>query len=130
MVVDDNRIFTAIGMLQSQVTTLAENLEESRRESTEEHRKVHDIIDALSEAVRNLVRVVEEMKPHVDSYRMKAAALDRAMELTEDYRDEKSEKRGEDRYKSWLYGMVASAGGLVVFVLGKLWDLISARPHP
>jgi len=74
---------------------------------------VHDIVVAISEAVRNLTREVTEMKL-----------------LTEDYRERRAEKRGEEKYKNWLYGFVASIGGLMVFLLGKIWDFIMTRPHP
>lgn len=113
MAADENRVYIAIGVLQSEVTTLSEKFDELAERSTEEHRKVHDIVVATSEAMRNLARDIAEMKP-----------------LTDDYRERRAEKRGEEKYKNWLYGFVASVGGLVVFILGKVWDVVSARPHP
>jgi hypothetical protein len=129
MPIEENRVFTAIGMLQSQVSNLADQLVEVSNKSTEEHRKVHDIVDAQSEAIRNLTRMVDEMKPHVESYKMKAMAIEKSIVLTEDYRDRQSEQRGEDRYKNWLYGFAASIGGLIVLILSKAWDVIASRPH-
>jgi hypothetical protein len=113
MAADENRVFVAIGVLQAEVENLRDDFKELKESTIEEHRKVHDIVVATSEAVRNLVRVVDEMKP-----------------LTDDYREKRAEKRGEERYKNWLYGLSASIGGFLVLVLSKTWDAISARPHP
>lgn len=113
MAVDEERVFRAIGALERQVSNLSERFDDLAERSSDEHRKVHDIVVATSEAMRNLARDVSEMKP-----------------LTDDYRERRAEKRGEEKYKSWLYGLVASIGGLVVFLLGKVWDIIVARPHP
>lgn len=113
MPTDENRVFTAIGLVQGQLTSLSDKVDEYQTASTEEHRKVHQIVDALSEAMRNQTRLIEEMKP-----------------LTDDYRERRAEQRGEDRYKNWLYGLAASIGGLVVLILSKTWDVIAARPHP
>ncbi len=113
MPTDENRVFTAIGMMQGQLTNLSDKVDEYQAESTAEHRKVHQIVDALSEAMRNQTRMIEEMKP-----------------LTDDYREKRAEQRGEDRYKNWLYGLAASIGGFIVLILSKAWDVIAARPHP
>ena len=111
---EESRVFVAIGMLQSEVSNLSDKFDELNQRTTDEQRKVHDIVVATSEAIRNLTRIIDEMKP-----------------LTDDYREKRAEKRGEERYKSWLYGLVASAGGLMVFILGKLWDAFTTRPpHP
>ena len=109
---DENKVFVAIGVLQSEVENLRDDFKELKDGTVDEHRKVHDIVVATSEAVRNLTRVVEEMRP-----------------LTEDYREKRAEKRGEEKYKNWLYGMAASIGGLIMLVLSKLWDLVASRPH-
>jgi ribosomal protein S15P/S13E len=113
MAIDEERAFEKLGALEVQVANLSIRIETLAERSSDEHRKVHDIVVATSEAMRNLTREVAEMKP-----------------LTEDYRERRAEKRGEEKYKNWLYGFVASVGGLMVFLLGKLWDLIAARPHP
>lgn len=109
---EENKVYVAIGVLQSEVENLRDDFKELKESTVEEHRKVHDIVVATSEAVRNLTRIVDEMKP-----------------LTEDYREKRAEKRGEEKYKNWLYGMAASIGGLIMLVLSKLWDLIASRPH-
>lgn len=113
MAADENRVFVAIGVLQAEVENLRDDFKELRESSVEEHRKVHDIVVATSEAVRNVVRIVDEMRP-----------------LTDDYREKRAEKRGEERYKNWLYGLAASIGGGAVVILSKVWDAVSARPHP
>lgn len=110
---EESRIFVAIGILQAEVSNLRDDLQTFKEDSTEEHRKVHDIVVATSEAIRNITRIVDEMKP-----------------LTDDYRERRAELRGEDKYKNWLYGMAASIGGFVALVGKGLWDVMSSRPHP
>lgn len=127
---EDNKIFAALGSLQTQVSSLADKVDNFHAASTEEHRKVHDIVDATSEAVRNIARDVAEMKPHVESYKHKAESIDGAVNLAHDYREERAERRGADKLKKWLYGLWASLGALLVFLLGKIWDALTIRPHP
>lgn len=114
MAADEERVFTAIGRLEKGLSNLSEKFDRLDERTTEEHNTVRDIVTATSEAIRNLTATVGEMKP-----------------LTDDYRETRAEKRGEEKYKSWLYGFVASVGGLIVFILGKLWDRFAAAPpHP
>lgn len=112
MAADENRVFVAIGVLQAEVENLRDDFKELKESALEEHRKVHDIVVATSEAVRNIVRIVDEMKP-----------------LTDDYREKRAERRGEERYKNWLYGLAASIGGFVVLILSKVWDVVGAKVH-
>lgn len=131
---DIERLFTALGMLTSQVSTLSDEMSEWRSATTEEHRKVHDIVVASSESVRIIARDVAEMKPYVEAYKLKASDIDKAVILADDYQEERAERRGADKFKKWLYGLWAGGGALLVFVLGKLWDMITAAgtrpPHP
>ncbi len=113
MAPDENRLFTAVGILQSEVHNLADKFEELQANTQEEHRKVHDIVVAMSESVRNLTRIVDEMRPLVD-----------------DYREKRAEARGAARLAGWLYTAAGVVGGGVVYILGKLADWISVRPHP
>lgn len=126
---DDNRIVLAIGLLQSQVSTLTERVEEMAERTTVEHRKVHDIVVAQSESMRNVARDVVEMKPHVEAYKMKAASIDEAVSSARKFEVDQAEKRGAERFKNWIYGLAASVGGIIAFGLGKLIDLVTSRPH-
>jgi len=112
---DLHQISAEIGGLNAKVDNLAELIRETREESRDEHRKVHDIVDALSEAVRGLADDVKEMKP-----------------LTDDYRETRAEGRGRKNLLTTVYLLVASGVGAVA---GKLMEwisvLFSARgPHP
>ena len=107
---DLHQISVEIGHLKSDVKGLTKLVSETREESRNEHRKVHDIIDALSESVRGLAEHVKEMKP-----------------LTDDYREERAEKRGAKRFltAAWALG-----GGSVAMIGNKLVEWFNARPHP
>ena len=102
-----------IGSLRANFETLARQLESHRAESISEHRKVHDIVVATNEAIRNLAREVAEMKP-----------------LTEDYREKRAEARGAARLAGWLYTAAGVIGGFVVFAASKIAEWLSVRPHP
>ena len=117
---DAEKVYVAIGILKSEVSNLSDKIDGIQDRTTDEHRKVHDIVVATSDAMRNLVRTVDDLKRSIDEMKP----------LTEDYREKRAEQRGEDRYKNWLYGLAASIGGLIVLVLSKAWDVVSARPHP
>lgn len=127
MPAEENKVYVAIGLLQNQVTTLSERFEELRAEVRDEQRKVHDIVDATGEAARNLTRMLDDMRPAWDDYRLKAASLDETRVLAQDYREQRAEKRGEDRFKNWLFGLAASLGGLAAVMLSKLIDWMAAR---
>src|SRR5882672_5392209 len=129
MSADESRVFAALGAIQSELATLREDFKEQEEKTTTEHRKVHDIVVATNEAIRNLTRDVAEMKPLVDAYRLKAASLDEAVELAEDYRERRAEDRGAEKFKKWLYGLAASVGGLIAVLASKLLDWLMTRPH-
>ena len=99
-----------IGGLQADIRNLANEVREHKTETTEEHRKVHNIVDAMSEAVRNLTHIVSEMKP-----------------LTDDYREKRAEARGAGRLLILLYG---AAGAGFVKALDWVASLLPTRPHP
>jgi chromosome segregation ATPase len=98
-----------IGGLQADIKNLANEVREHKTETTEEHRKVHNIVDAMSEAVRNLTHIVAEMKP-----------------LTDDYREKRAEARGVKRMLILVY---TAAGAGIVKALDWLLSLIPVR-HP
>lgn len=105
-----------IGVLQTQVAALSERVEEIEQSSLDEHRKVHDIVVATSEAVRNLVRTIEEMKP-----------------LTDDYREKRAEARGAARLAGWLYTAAGVIGGALFFMATRIVEWLGSRPpgsHP
>lgn len=107
------KLHEAIGSLRSEVSALSAKFDALRRDTIDEQRKVHDIVTATSEAMRNLDRDVREMKP-----------------LTEDYREKRAEWRGAARFAAWLYGAAGVVGGLVVWMISKAAELFSTRPHP
>lgn len=127
---DVGKLHAAVGSLRSEVKSLFDKFERLEETTITEQRKVHDIVVAQSEAVRNLDRDVREMKPVTDEYRLNREALEKARKLAEDYREERAEKRGEDKFKKWLYGLAASVGGLIAMILGKLFDKFTAGPPP
>ena len=98
------------GRIEEQIKTLFKKFDELEERSTDEHRKVHDIVVATSEAVRNLAEKVKEMKP-----------------LTDDYRDKQAEARGA---KKLIFALVATFGGLAGALASRLMEWISVRPHP
>lgn len=100
----------AIGGLQARVEILADIVSQNQATATEEHRKVHDIVVAMSESVRNLTDDIAEMKP-----------------LTSAYREERAEKRGAKRLRNFLF---VTCGGIVGAIGAKLLDLINIKPHP
>jgi hypothetical protein len=126
---EESRVFEAIGELRRSVENLSDKIDAVDERSITEHRKVHDIVVATSEAVRNVARDVAEMKPPVEDYRLKAAALSEAVELADDYKEKRAEDRGAEKFKKWLYGLAASVGGLIAILAGKLIDWLMARPH-
>jgi hypothetical protein len=102
----------AFGALQTEVKTLAATVSAHQESTTREQRLVHDIVVATSEAVRNLARIVDEIKP-----------------LAEDYREKRAEARGAARLAGWLYTAAAAGGGIVVAAALKAMEWVSARPH-
>jgi archaellum component FlaC len=110
MPADTERVYTAIGELQSEVSALSDKFDVLREQTIKEQRTVHDIVDATSEAIRNLTRIIDEMKP-----------------LTDDYREKRAEMRGAARFANIIY---IALGGSFVLALNKLTEWISVRPHP
>jgi len=110
MPADEDRLFVALRLVQGQMSDLRDDLQSLRESSTEEHRKVHDIVVAMSESVRNLARLVDEMKP-----------------LTDDYREKRAEARGAAKFATALW---VAVGGFIMFAVTKLSDLFTTRPHP
>jgi len=134
MTADAERVYEAIGELREQVSNLSRKIDDRDARSTEEHRKVHDIIVAMSESTRIMARDVAEMKPHVEAYKMKAEKLDDAVTTAEAYRVEKHEERGAEKYKKWMLGLFASGGALGAVGIGKLidrwWPAVHLPPGP
>lgn len=100
-----------IGRLEAQIVTLFKKMDELEERSTDEHRKVHDIVVATSEAVRNLTEKVKDMKA-----------------LTDDYREKRAEARGAARLIHLLY---VTGGGIAGAVVTQLaWIFGAKPPHP
>jgi hypothetical protein len=105
-----HELSVAIGEMKAELRIVAQTVRDNQESSTEEHRKVHDIVVATSEAVRNIAADVAEMKP-----------------LTDDYREKRAEARGAARFLKAGYAL---AGGSIAVGLGKAVEWFSARPHP
>lgn len=112
MAADENRVYMALGVIQSELATLRDEFRDLEEKTTIEHRKVHDIVVATSEAIRNLTRVIDEMKP-----------------LTDDYREKRAEARGAAKLAGWLYTAAGVIGGAVAYIGGKIIEWVASRPH-
>lgn len=99
----------AIGGLRSDMKHLSNKVESHLEETRNEQRKVHDIVDATAEAVRNLNAKVLQMEP-----------------LVSDYREKRAEQRGARRFVRGFYIM---AGGAVGAVVAKVIDVFAMKPH-
>jgi hypothetical protein len=99
-----------IGGIEQQLKTLFKKLEDLEETSTREHRVVHDIVEATSDAVRTLTAMVNEMKP-----------------LTDDYREKRAEARGAQKMVHLLY---VSFGGIAGALTTWAMSLLSNKPHP
>jgi hypothetical protein len=137
---DIAKLHAAVGFLRSELGNLSDKIDEQKRETDArfeefsretmtEHRKVHDIVVAQSEAVRNLDRDIRDMKPLTDDYRLKQADVKDAIAETKDYREKKAEARGAARLAGWLYTAAGVVGGFVVFLAGQLLEWLTKRPH-
>ena len=104
-----HELSAAIGGLQARIEILSATVKDNQEENTIEHRKVHDIVVATSEAVRNLAATVSEMKP-----------------LTDDYRERRAEARGAARLIHIVY---VSLGGIAGALSGWLMQFLGAKPH-
>lgn len=100
-----------IGGMRSDINHLARLVRDNQEASTLEHRKVHDIVVATSEAVRNLTARVAEIEP-----------------LTDDYRERRAEARGAARLIHLLYVL---GGGIVGAMSTKVFEIFGGKPpHP
>ncbi len=95
---DVGRLHAAVGYLRTEVGKLSKQFD-----------KVHEIVLAQSEAIRNIDRDLREIKP-----------------LTDDYRERRAEWRGAWKFVIALY---VSIGGLITLALGKLFDWITTLRH-
>lgn len=111
LLMEHHELVGELKSLQTEMRLLTQTVRDNQVESTREHRVVHDIVVATSEAVRNLSTAVSEMKP-----------------LTDDYRERRAEQRGAEALKRWLYAGAAAFGGVVVTILTKVWDFVMLRP--
>lgn len=98
-----------LGRIEEQIKTLFRKFEALEENSTREHRVVHDIVEATSDAVRTLTHKVDEMKP-----------------LTDDYREKRAEARGAAK----LIGMVyVVGGGIIGAAVTQIVALFVGKPH-
>jgi len=97
-----------IGRLEEQIKTLFKRIDALEETSTREHRVVHDIVEATSDAIRTLTAKVDEMKP-----------------LTDDYREKRAERRGAAKLAYTLYAVV---GGLIGSVATWVMQYLSGHP--
>ncbi len=114
----------AIGGLQADVKTLKKNQDADRDDRIDEHRKVHDIVVATNESIRNVARDVSALQKAFEDFKADYA---KTKALTEDYRERRAEARGAKKLVVLLYTM---GGGAVVVMMNKVVEAFSARPHP
>lgn len=97
-----------LGRIEEQIKTLFKRIDSLEESSTREHRVVHDIVEATSDAVRTLADKVDEMKP-----------------LTDDYREKRAEARGAAKLIGALY---VTGGGIVGALVTHLLSYWGGRP--
>jgi hypothetical protein len=105
---DLDNLSRVIGRIEEQIKTLFKRIDALEENSTREHRVVHDIVEATSDAVRTLTAKVDEMKP-----------------LTDDYREKRAEARGAAKLAYTLYALV---GGIVGSVITWAIQLATFKP--
>lgn len=110
---DLDELSEAIGGLKADMRTLTRMVHENQEASTREHRTVHDIVVATSEAVRNLAKTVSEMKP-----------------LTDDYREKRAEARGAAKLARMMYAGALGVGSAVGAAGTWLVTTILHAPKP
>jgi hypothetical protein len=120
-----HQLSVAIGKLQEGQDRLTQDFRDMQERSTEEHRKVHDIVVAASEAIRNVARDVAEMKPKVAAIPALEIKVAEMEPLTDDYREKRAEKRGADRIARLL---LVTFGGIAGALAAKLLDYFTLRP--
>jgi hypothetical protein len=126
-----HQISLEIGEMRSDIKNLVSAVRELKEDTTEEHRKVHIIVDATGESMRNVARDVAYMKPLVEDFRDKRADIATAIDEAKDYRNTKAEARGAKKLLIVFYSVF---GGFVAWALGRISENLpawmSARPHP
>jgi hypothetical protein len=105
---DLDNLSRVIGRIEEQIKTLFKRIDALEENSTREHRVVHDIVEATSDAVRTLTAKVDEMKP-----------------LTDDYREKRAEARGAAKLAYTLYAVV---GGIIGSGVTWLIQIASLKP--
>lgn len=98
-----------LGRIEEQIKTLFRKFETLEENSTREHRVVHDIVEATSDAVRTLTHKVDEMKP-----------------LTDDYREKRAEARGAAKLINLLY---VTFGGIAGAAAAWVMQYFQTKPH-
>lgn len=106
---DSSRVHEALGRLSANVDNLTKAFESHKDDTTVQLRKIHDIVVAMSESARNLTRRIEDVEP-----------------IAKEFHEGQIEQRGIKRF---LVAIYTAAGGVIVLLLGKLWDWYMARPH-
>lgn len=126
-----DRLAALIGEVKGGLDHLAREFENHKHQTVKEQREVHNIVVATSEAIRNLTRTVDEMKPLTDSWRMKAPVVEEMKPLVDDYRTKRDQASGIAKFAVMLW---VTVGGAVVIVFNRITEaissLISSRPHP
>lgn len=103
----------AIGSLEANVRTLAEELKEEREGAAEHRRDLREVISSLSQSVRTLADQVHEIRP-----------------IVLQYREQRDEAKGAARYRKWLWGIVGAAGATLLSVALDLMKMLGFRPPP
>ena len=98
-----------LGRIDEQIKTLFKRFDALEESSTREHRIVHNIVEATSDAVRTLTHKVDEMKP-----------------LTDDYREKRAEARGAKKLITLLY---VTFGGMAGAAASWVMQYFQTKPH-
>ncbi len=108
-----HELSVAIGELKADVRNLVKALETHVEATTDEHRKVHDIVVATSESIRNVTRRLDAIEP-----------------LAVDYGQKRAEARGVARLLTFLYIGFGVSFAAIVNKVSEWWAALPARPHP
>ena len=103
-----DEISLAIGRIESRMSNVEKTVQCLRVESRDEHRKVHEIIDALSESNRTLADTMKWVRP-----------------LVENYRTQQDEARGARKLLIFLYTV---GGGAAAMIGDRLISLFMSKP--
>lgn len=125
--VGEGPIMVAIGQLRGEMISLRREFAEFREDVIDEQRKVHDIVTATNEAMRNNTKDILEMAPIVKDYELTKQDITKAVDLAFDYREKRAEGRGMNRVLGWLIGLLSMLGGGIAYVVGATLEKLLGK---